>query len=562
MREFNLIDEPWISVVIDYKGTSKLVGLKEFFQDAHTYLALAGDMPTQDFAVMRFLLAILHTVFSRYNAKGEVYKMLEVNDRMQQVENVYDEDEEEYEDALMETWKDLWTESKFPEIVNKYLEAWHDRFYLFDDKYPFYQVTAEEVEASKINKSEPSQILGKNVNRLISESSNKIALFSPRFSSGNNKEVLDYNEVARWLIAFQSYTGLSDKVIFGTEKYKASKGWLFDLGGVYLSSDNLFKTLILNLVLVNMSNTGYNVNIQKPSWEYTSSEWIARHMNSPLIDNIAELYTVWSRAIYISKFSPTESFKMGIVKLPEILHEDNYLEPMTVWRYNKTGSSKEKYTPRKHQLNKSLWRSFGLITKTEADNEGNKNTPNRKPGIIDWLNCIDEYVHDQFITINSISMEDDGNATSWVPTNEIVDDLHIEGAIINDLEDQGWVIRINNVVDQTKDVVDKTFRSFLNDVKKIRNIESGDFISNNIEAMYFEIDKPFRDWLAGIDYLDRKDQKIHVWNETLKKLVIVYAENIMKDSGSRDFTGILENDSVKNIATAFNSFMWRINKIL
>ena len=73
MSEFNLIDEPWISVITDYKGNTKLVGLKEFFENAHNYIAIAGDMPIQDFAIMRFLLAILHTVFSRYDAFGKVY---------------------------------------------------------------------------------------------------------------------------------------------------------------------------------------------------------------------------------------------------------------------------------------------------------------------------------------------------------------------------------------------------------------------------------------------------------------------------------------------------------
>lgn len=562
MSTFNLIDEPWISVVTDYKGTTKLVGLKEFFQNAHTYIALAGDMPTQDFAVMRFLLAILHTVFSRYDAHGEVYEMIEVNDRMQQVEKVYEEDEEEYEDALMETWRDLWTAEKCPDIVVQYLETWHDRFYLFDEKYPFYQVTEKEIDASRMSKSEPSKILGKNINRLISESGNKMALFSPKFDRENNKEILAYDEVARWLITFQSYTGLSDKVIFGKEKYKASKGWLFDLGGVYLSSDHLYKTLILNLVLVNTSNGGYNANIERPSWEYSPSEWIDRSMHSSIIDNIAELYTVWSRAIHINGFEPDEPFAMGIVKLPEILHENNYLEPMTVWRYNKTGDSKGKYTPRKHQLNKSLWRSFGLITKTEAADEGNQNMPKRRPGIIDWLNHIDRYIPHEFVHINAISMEDDGNATSWVPTNEIMDSLCMEGAIINDVADQGWVVRINDTIDRTKDVVDKTYRGFLNDVKKIRNIESGDFTSKHIETMYFELDKPFRDWIAGIDYQDDKDEKIERWNATLKKLVITQAKKIVEDAGPRDFTGIIENDSVRNIATAFNSFMLRIHKIL
>lgn len=562
MSEFNLIEKPWISVVTDYKGTTDLVGLREFFENAHNYIALAGDMPTQDFAVMRFLLAILHTVFSRYQADGQVYDEIKVNDRMQQVEPVDMEDYEDYEDALMQAWKDLWAAGKFPDIVIKYLDAWHDRFYLFDDKYPFYQVTEAEVDVSKINRPAPSEILGKNINRLISESANKVALFSPKYDSDNNKEILNYDEVARWLLTYQSYTGLSDKVIFGQDKYKASKGWLFDLGGVYLSSDNLYKTLILNLCLVNNSSRQYNTNIQKPCWEYSPSQVVANYMFGEDIDNIGELYTVWSRAIYIGDYTDQDVFRMQIVKLPEVRHENNFLEPMTLWRYNNSGDNKDMFTPRKHQLNKSLWRSFGLVTKTEDANEGNANTPKRKPGIIEWLNHIDQYVEKQVVKINAVSMEDDGNATSWVPTNEIIDGLYLEGAIINDLEDQGWLLRINDVIDTTKDVVDKTYRSFVNDIKSIRNIEASDFTSNYIEAMYYEIDKPFRDWLSFIDYENNKDEKAKAWYKDLKGLVINQAEKIIENAGPRDFTGIVEKDSVKNIATAYNNFIMRINQKL
>ena len=56
-----------------------------------------------------------------------------------------------------------------------------------------------------------------------------------------NKDRLRNAEIARWLITFQAYTGLGDKVIFGKEKYKASKGWLFDLGGIFLKGSSILK---------------------------------------------------------------------------------------------------------------------------------------------------------------------------------------------------------------------------------------------------------------------------------------------------------------------------------
>lgn len=50
MSRFNLLDEPWISVVYDEKGTTKEVSLQELFINAHQYKDLAGDTKTQDFA--------------------------------------------------------------------------------------------------------------------------------------------------------------------------------------------------------------------------------------------------------------------------------------------------------------------------------------------------------------------------------------------------------------------------------------------------------------------------------------------------------------------------------
>lgn len=556
MSEFNLLDDGWISVATDYKGTTKLVGMKEFFKDAHKYIALAGDTKTQDFAVMRFLLAVLHTVFSRYDTDGKPYEMIELNKRMQQVEEVYEEDESDYKDALMDTWKNLWNKGEFPEIVNEYLEAWRDRFYLFDDKFPFYQVTKDDINPQKISKSAPSEVMGKNINRLISESANKIAIFSPKYPSNNNKEKLSYEQTVRWLITYQSYTGLSDKVIFGKNKYKASKGWLFDIGGVFLSSDNLFKTLLLNLQLVNYSNTEYNTTIEKPCWEFDTKEIVSSYMLNNIVDNISQLYTAWSRAININKFTEGEPFSMQIVKLPEIKHENNFLEPMTIWRYNLSGENKEKFTPRKHQANKAVWRSFGLITKTE----GEKNKSLRKPGIIDWLKRIENNVNDKFIRINAISMEDDGNATSWVPTNEIYDYINIEESIINDLREGGWVERINMAVDETKEAVEVIYKQFINDIKNIRNLESNDFVNNNVEIVYYEIDKTFRDWIFNLSYNDSKDEKIINWYDKLKVILFKQAEKMYQGSSPRDITGIIENDSIKNIFTAYNIFAMRINK--
>lgn len=559
LSSFNLLDEPWITVIVNNKGNTKDVSLEELFDNAHMYKDLAGDTETQDFAVLRVLLAVLHTVFSRFDAEGNKYECCRLDDRFKQIEEIEEDDVSCYEEKLFETWCSLWRSKKFPPIVKQYLEKWRDRFYLFDDMYPFFQVTKENISSDKINKENASTVSGKNINRLISESGNKIALFSPRIAK--NKEILSKPEIIRWLITFQSYTGLSDKVIFGTKKYKSSKGWLFDLGAIFLKGNNLFETVLLNTCILYKENNNI-YNIQKPCWEYSSKEIIESYFRSGETNNLAQLYTAYSRGIYIDPLIDFEAaFSFQIVKLPEINHKNKFLEPMTIWRFNKNGENRGTFTPGKHPLNKSLWRSFGLLTMSYDGNSSAKNKQ-RKPGIMDWLSCIKKEIGNTNVTVSAVSMQDDGNATSWVPTDEILDSLSVSDFVLTDLQNDGWVIRINEVVERTKKVIEVIYKRYISDIKEIRNISSDMFISQKIEELYFTIDIPFRNWITTIDIGMEKDQKVIEWNSALKKLVKNQAKELLYDGGSRDYLGIIANGNIKNIATAYNSFVNKLNKEL
>lgn len=558
MGKFNLIDEPWISVMINDKGKTKEVSLSELFQNASQYKCLAGDSSTQDFAVFRLLLAILHTVFSRFDAGGDSYDYFEVDDTLKQTSFIGEDDLDDYIEDLFNTWEDLWKMKEFPAIVQDYLNKWHDHFYLFDENYPFYQVTSKTMTPDKISKSKPSSISGKNINRLISESGNKVALFSPKYEMDNNKELLSSSEVARWLLTFQGYSGLSDKVIFGKDKYKASKGWLFDIGGIYLEGTNLFQSLLLNLVLVNSQSDNLK-NIQKPCWEYTDEEVIKSYFPEKRINNVAELYTNWSRAIYVDpQIDIEEPFSCNIVKLPDIQHQDQFLEPMTTWRFNDNGENKDTYTPKKHQLNKAVWRSFGLITMPHSDKEGQ-----RRPGVMDWLDIIDDVINNYEVKIHAVSMQDDNNATSWVPVNEICDYLKINELLLTDVSEDGWLPRINEAVETTKSVISFTYYYFLIDIRNLRQLsKEHKFVDRNIELLYYAVDQPFRDWLSSIQPHDSKAEKIGKWYSILKKIVNSQAEELLENATFRDYVGIEKDGKIENVITAHNKFKSNLDKKL
>ena len=103
---FNLITEPWIRVR-DGEGVRD-VSLRECFAEAHVIRALAGEVATQDAAILRLLLAILHRSVA---------------------------DLPEY---AVEVWRGLWAAPTLPLVaIDQYLDRVEGRFNLFDDVAPF-----------------------------------------------------------------------------------------------------------------------------------------------------------------------------------------------------------------------------------------------------------------------------------------------------------------------------------------------------------------------------------------------------------------------------------------
>lgn len=551
MQRYNLLDEKWIQVAS--KDTVEKVSIKELFADAANYKELAGDMKTQDFAVMRVMLAILHTVFSRFDSNGDPYEFFEVNEEsFLQIGELEENDLEDYEDALYQTWIDIWNAKEFPKVVYEYLEKWRERFFLYDDKYPFFQVTKEVIEKDAAGGGE---FYGKNINRLVSESNNKQAYFSPKDES--YKEYIADDELARWLITLQGYIGTSDKKKVGTAK-TYSKGWLYDLGGVYLQGNNVFETLMLNFAIAHNENNNL-LKMQKPCWEAETMEKNIESYFHNRIENIASLYTAWCREIFIDPNRTKEDkFVCFIAKLPEIEHSDAFLEPMTVWKYNDTGEYKDKYRPRKHDVNKSMWRNFGLLT---GVGEGT-----RKPGVIEWLNKLGDIseseelgFNKENITLCAVCMLDDGNATSWAPIDEVEDTLNLKERVLADTGNTGWIIRINKTISDTKKTIKSVLEKFIKDLLEIRNMEKAD-VSKYVEQFYFRIDLSFRKWIESIDIDNDKDTKEIEWNGILKKAMKEYVDELVSSSGLRDYKGIETSTGVKNIATIYNSFLYRLNQ--
>jgi CRISPR system Cascade subunit CasA len=229
MSDFNLIDEPWIPC-IDLQGRGVEYGIRDTLLKAHELREICDDSPLVTVAIHRLLLAILYRAH----------------------EGPKD----------MSGWKEWFNIGFFKpdERIDDYLTKWRNRFFLFDDQYPFMQVGGLDLQ---IDKSD-------GLMRLVREAPDKGGriLFDHRM--GTERPEYEPKQIARMILSAQSYSGTGiasagkitqkgkDKVIEPTPCQFAPcvEGLV-----LWLQGENFFQTLLLNLV-----PHDYVAN-DKPSWE-------------------------------------------------------------------------------------------------------------------------------------------------------------------------------------------------------------------------------------------------------------------------------------------------------
>ncbi len=536
-KEFNLLHEPWIPAMRP-NGDVEEVSLPDIFRRAPEFVRLAGELPTQDVALLRLLLAVLHAVFGRYDLSGTYAPLYEDGDWRPSPEDVLDR------------WKALWDRGAFPmEIIERYLLHYKDRFYLFHPERPFYQVPildkGTEYTAAKLNGE-------------LSESSNKIRLFPQRTGSG--KTGLAYGEAARWLLYINAFDDTSAKAStrgLPDKLPSPGAGWLGKLGLVIAAGSNLYETLLLNLVLL---KDGENDLWRKeqPAWEAETARTSER-TPIPMPDNPSGLLSLQSRRLLLRR----EGGKVtgyGLLGGDFFPKENALNEQMTVWRNaaKKPGETPE-YHPRRHDPARQLWRDFSaLAVQTEA---------NRRPGIVNWLAALaykkmiprslvcfqiaavqygdkDFYVDDVFsdsVSFNAELLNDFNH--SW--TNRILDAIETAGLLVNQA---GWLAQ------------DIARAAGSTDEKSCQGVKS----AAKAQA-YFLLDIPFRQWLERIDprlqteEISKSEASDDWWNSA-QRIVRGLGRELVAQAGVNAFIGreITQNKKTQRYTApeAYNRFLY------
>ena len=501
--EFDLLTEPWIRVRLK-DNTVQEVSLTEALVSAQDYVDLAGEMPTQDAAVLRLLLAVLFTVFSRVNVKGEPEPL-------------------EKRGQALRRWGDLWQLGHFPAApIRDYLEQWKDRFWLFHPTHPFWQVPTL---------CNGIAFGGKKLNGERAESGNKTPLFQN--VSKTECEVLSYAQAARWLIYQNGYDERGGRPKAGN-KPRHGVGWLGQIGFVAVKGKNLYETLLRNMAFPTEQDALREE--QQPCWE---REQVRAEQSVKIVmpKNQAELLTLQSRRILLKRSETVP----GVVGY-EVLggdywdSENAFGEQMTLWSRTSKKNEKMTYKPQQHEAGKQLWREIPSM----LDPEG------RKPGVLTWnqqLQSLRILSRKEQIVLNMVGIRYDNQEASV--KDVYTDQLAMQLAVLDELS-RPWTVRINQEVERCEKAAESIgvlckelkLAGGL-DYNQVKGFKETQKVTEDARAQfYFAVDQPFRQWLQEIDpEQDDPDEAVLRWQAQARSIAEELGAKMVREAGNAALKG-------------------------
>ncbi|AWB84757.1 type I-E CRISPR-associated protein Cse1/CasA [Corynebacterium liangguodongii] len=340
--QFNLVDDPWI-IVHDTVGTPHTVGIRSLFDGSVQAVSIVGDSPTQDYALLRVLLAI----FWRAHHDALAPQLATRKGR----------DDFEWNEWFAQTRQRLAKDGR-DDAVLEYLEKYRDRFELFDPVAPFMQVADLHTESGETSP----------ISRIVPE----LAQDHFALRAGEARESLTFAEAARWLIHTQAYDHAGNKtgavgdprVIRGNVNSKGP-GWTGQTGGTVVLRPTLLETLLFNTTkeAVFAGNDD-----DHPVWEREPDTSAGREEAVP--KGSADLATWQARRVRL--FPNDGRVTACLLTTGERIvgaGKNVFGDPMTPYRFSKNKSTENNsaYFAQQYDRSRTMWRSLDPLIATQSD---------------------------------------------------------------------------------------------------------------------------------------------------------------------------------------------------
>lgn len=489
---FNLLDEPWVRVRT-LTGAVQELGLLDLFEQAPELRGLAGELPTQDVAILRLLEAVLLGATRPPRPRTD--------------------------DQNLDLWAGWWNAGRFPmPTIRDYLERFRERFDLLNPVAPFLQVADLHTASGKAS----------GLGKLIADVPDGHQYFTTR--AGRRLDSLSYAEAARWLVHCHAYdcSGIKTGAV-GDDRVKGGKGysmgypaWAGNLGVILAEGASVFETLMLNLPLPKARPEDV------PVWERPPLKaCVATDHPAPL--GPADVFTwpsrrvrLYSRGGQIVDVQISNGDRLG----PQQQQKN---EPMSSWKrsQNQSKGGVDVYMPVSHSPGRRIWQGLGpLLLRVEGMSL-------RAPAL-EWLDALrySEILPRSYrATLRAVGIEYGAQASSIVG---VVDDgLHAHVAAITD--PLVVTVAVDAAARANAGVV-----ALANLASNLELAAGGDAErprERTFELGYSLLDGPYREWLAGLEEADPTGERTEAWGAQALKVLRDAGTALVASAGSAALVG-------------------------
>ncbi|MFE1252966.1 type I-E CRISPR-associated protein Cse1/CasA [Streptomyces fungicidicus] len=501
---FDLVGQPWIQVLRS-DGSQDELSLSQVFAQADDLQRVLGDLPTQEFVLVRLLLAVAHDAL---DGPGDI-----------------------------EEWAELWEDPNCFAPVEAYLEEHRERFDLLHPVTPLLQTPGLRTAKDEVF----------SLNRIVADVPAGEPFFSTRLPDVGR---LTFAEAARWVVHVHAYdtsgikTGMvGDDRVKGGKVYPLGTGWAGGLGGVFVEGDTLRETLLLNLVAADTETLDFSPG-DRPAWR---REPCGPGSDGRSATGLRDLYTWQSRRVRLHyDANSVHGVVLGYGD-PLVSRNMHRLEPMTPWRRSpaqekKLGQSPV-YLPLEHDPARSAWRGIAALLADRLEETGGAEGPSRlRPRILEWVARLvtEGHLSRRFLVRARLAGVRYGTQQSVV--GEVVDDRLVMPVVLLHAQDPTYAQQAISAAEDADRAV-RALGDLAADLARTTGSEEEGPKSTARAEGFDALDHPYRDWLSAMAEAVDPFEHRHTWQRQVRQMVSRLGDRLINAAGDAAWEGRIHIDT-------------------
>ncbi|WP_318199139.1 type I-E CRISPR-associated protein Cse1/CasA [Streptomyces sp. SCL15-4] len=497
---FDLTRRPWIPV-LHSNGFQQELSLSQVFAHASDLRRIVGDLATQEFALVRLLLAVAHDALDG--------------------------------PADIEEWAELWEDPDCFAPVQAYLEEHRERFDLLHPLTPFLQSAGLRTAKDEVF----------SLNRIVADVPAGEPFFTARMP---DVERLSFAEAARWVVHVHACdtsgikTGMvGDDRVKGGKVYPLGTGWAGGLGGVFVEGATLRQTLLLNLVAADTEALDFSDG-DRPAWR---REPCGPGSAGRAASGLRDLYTWQSRRVRLHHDADgVHGVVLGYGD-PLAWRNMHRSEPMTAWRRSpaqekKLGQSPV-YLPLEHDPARSAWRGISALLADRLEETGGAGGPARlRPRILDWVARLVTEGHLPRRFLIRARVAGVGYGTQQSVIDEVVDDRLVMPVVLLHEQDPTYARQAIAAAEDADRAV-RALGDLAADLARATGAEQ-DGPKTTARAEGFDaLDHPYRRWLSELGEAEDPFEHRETWQRLVRQTVGRLGDRLIAAAGDAAWQGRL-----------------------